>query len=374
MATLLSYAWLEDCAAAVAGKIRAHFAPDGDTDSGQAALRCHAATAGAAAACLLVMRHAPLRLVESADQAQLELTDFDSNDPPAPAESLPRFSLAAWRPQSDTAGRALIMADGSITLIGPDTAAAEKCTGLLLDRGETVIFPWEQANARTALTIGARIRASGASFGAADNIADFIREGELDLLEREVAGHAEQMLRSLVIDTATDPNSRRTAARIARLYLREAFQGRYQPPPAVSRYPVKRGAQGLCALGPVALHSTCAHHFVPVTGQLWMGFIPDGHVIGLSKFSRAAGWLMNRPHIQEDAVIMLADYLEELIRPRGLVIALRASHLCMTWRGVREDKGLGTVSLVTRGDFRETPDLVSQFLQLVRTQEPCGAS
>lgn len=70
------------------------------------------------------------------------------------------------------------------------------------------------------------------------------------------------------------------------------------------------GLDEVYSLGPIAVRSACAHHFVPVTGRMWVGVLPADKLIGISNFVRLANWILSRPHLQEEATVMLADELE----------------------------------------------------------------
>jgi GTP cyclohydrolase IA len=208
-----------------------------------------------------------------------------------------------------------------------------------------------------------RIREAGGVFRANDSIAAYLLPGELAALESEVADKLRGMLDALVIDQS-DPNTIATAERMARMYLQEVFAGRYEKPPRLTDFPNGKELDELYAVGPCEIRSACSHHFCPVEGQLWCGVIPKKRIIGLSKFSRLARWIMCRPQIQEEAVVQLADCLEELLQPRGLAVVMRLRHSCMTWRGVREHNTVMTSS-VTRGIMRESPAARAEFFQLI---------
>ena len=213
-----------------------------------------------------------------------------------------------------------------------------------------------------------RIRRAGRRFHANDNIAEFVDGAEeLAALEREVGQRVEALLRSLVIDTDGDHNSRETASRVARMYLDEVFRGRYAPMPRVTEFPNAERLNELMIIGPVTVRSACSHHLVPILGRLWIGVLPSPgtRLIGLSKYARIADWVMSRPQIQEEAVIQLADLLETRLAPAGLALVLEADHFCMQWRGVKDAEPHMTNS-VMRGAFLENPTLRREFLQLMR--------
>ena len=122
------------------------------------------------------------------------------------------------------------------------------------------------------------------SFLANDNIAAFIQSGELDELEHEVADRVRELLRSLVIDIDNDHNTAETAERVARMYLREVFKGRYHHQPKVASFPNVKQLDEIYTVGPITVRSACSHHLVPIMGNCWIGIKPGDRVIGLSKF------------------------------------------------------------------------------------------
>jgi GTP cyclohydrolase I len=217
-----------------------------------------------------------------------------------------------------------------------------------------------------SVKIRERLRAAGQRFHANDNIAPFIEAGEMDLLLDEVSGKMQDVLASLVIDTQGDGNTAGTARRVARMYLKEVFAGRYTAPPAITEFPNARRLNELIIVGPLTVRSACSHHFCPVIGKLWIGIMPNegSNVIGLSKYARLAEWVLGRPQIQEEAVVQLADLIEEKTRPDGLAVVLQATHYCMAWRGVK-DMESRMVNSIMRGVFLRNAALRREFLSLI---------
>lgn len=204
-------------------------------------------------------------------------------------------------------------------------------------------------------------------FLANDNISAYLRDGELDQLEDEVADKVRDLLRSLVIDIDNDHNTAETAERVARMYLQEVFKGRYLDQPKIASFPNVKKLDEIYTVGPISVRSACSHHLVPILGSCWIGIKPGERVIGLSKFSRVADWVFSRPHIQEEAVLILADEIERLCKPQGLAILVKAQHYCMKWRGVKEPQ-TSMINSVVRGDFRHDPSLKAEFFELVKQQ------
>jgi len=211
-----------------------------------------------------------------------------------------------------------------------------------------------------------RLRAAGQRFHANDNIAGFIRgETELQALERELEGHLQGVLEALVIDTENDHNTQDTARRVARMFVREVFRGRYAEMPPVTEFPNVERLNELMIIGPIAVRSACSHHLVPILGKVWIGVLPSesSNLIGLSKYSRVCDWVMSRPQIQEEAVQQLADLLERLIGPDGLAIVMEADHFCTHWRGVKNDQQM--TNSIMRGAFLTNDSLRKEFLSLI---------
>ena len=214
--------------------------------------------------------------------------------------------------------------------------------------------------------IRSRLLQAKRRFHANDNIAAFIAPGEMDELQREVESKVRELLASLVIDTDNDHNTRETARRVAKMYLTEVFRGRYVAEPPVTEFPNAERLNELMIVGPIAVRSACSHHFCPIMGRLWIGLMPSEHsnLLGLSKYSRLAEWIMSRPQIQEEAVAQLAELLMKRVSPDGLAVVMEADHLCMHWRGVR-DSDSKMVNSVMRGTFLTDPALRREFLSLL---------
>ncbi len=213
-----------------------------------------------------------------------------------------------------------------------------------------------------------RYRLVGADrrYHANDNIAAFIQEGELAELKAEVELQMQGVLEALVIDTDSDHNTGDTAKRVARMFIDEVFRGRYVKPPRVTEFPNAARLNELMIVGPIRVRSACSHHLCPILGKIWIGIMPNEHsnLIGLSKYARICDWIMSRPQIQEEAVIMLADELQDRVKPDGLAIVMEADHFCMHWRGVKDDESMMTNS-VMRGAFLKDSNLRREFLSLL---------
>jgi GTP cyclohydrolase IA len=222
------------------------------------------------------------------------------------------------------------------------------------------------ADTPVSARIRARIKKAKRRFHANDNISAFLEAGDLEALQTEVEERMKGVLESLVIDTTSDHNTRETAKRVAKMYLTEVFHGRYSPVPPVTEFPNASSLNELMIVGPITVRSACSHHFCPIMGRLWIGLMPNEHsnLIGLSKYSRLAEWIMSRPQIQEEAITQMAELLIDKVRPDGLAVVMEADHFCMHWRGVRDNE-TKMINSVMRGSFLKDHTLRREFLSLL---------
>jgi len=222
------------------------------------------------------------------------------------------------------------------------------------------------ADAPVSERIRYRLVSAGCRHHANDNIAAFIQPGELDALQAEVQTKMQEVLKSLVIDTDSDHNTQETAKRVAKMFVREVFGGRYVAPPSITEFPNVSRLNELMIVGPIRVRSACSHHLCPIIGKVWIGLLPNEHsnLIGLSKYVRLTDWVMSRPQIQEEAVTMLANELQERVQPDGLALVMEADHFCMHWRGVKDIESKMSNS-VMRGAFLKDASLRREFLSLI---------
>lgn len=209
-----------------------------------------------------------------------------------------------------------------------------------------------------------RIESANARYHCNDNISDYIKDGELDQLVDEVALKMEDVLQSLVIDTLHDHNTQDTARRVAKMFVKETFSGRYLPVPKVTAFP-NLGYRSLYTTGPISIRSTCAHHFQNIVGRCWVGVVPEKEVIGLSKFNRLVHHICERPQIQEEMTTQIADALKEYAKTPNIAVVVKAEHHCMTQRGVREHEN-DMVTSIMLGAFETDPALKKEFYDILK--------
>lgn len=203
-------------------------------------------------------------------------------------------------------------------------------------------------------------------FFANDTIHEYINEDELASLQDEVQVKCEELLDVLLINREKDHNTKDTGKRMAKMFLHEVMKGRYHAPPKITTFPNAKKLDEIYTIGPIRVRSMCSHHFVPIIGNCWIGIIPTDKVMGLSKFNRLIDWAMSRPQIQEEAIIQIADGLEKMLNPVGLAIVMKAEHMCMCWRGVKDDTTM--TNAVMRGVFGKNPYAKQEFYELIKGQ------
>lgn len=166
---------------------------------------------------------------------------------------------------------------------------------------------------------------------------DPTREGLLDTPGRVVRAFAE------LTDRRGDPSA----------LLKRTFEG--------TDYP----ADEIIAVGPIPFTSICEHHLLPFSGTAWIGYLPneEGGVVGLSKLPRLLDHYAARPQVQERLTTQVADALVEHLDPQAAGCIVRATHTCMSLRGVKKT-GAVMVTSVLRGRFKEEAAMRAEFLGL----------
>lgn len=175
----------------------------------------------------------------------------------------------------------------------------------------------------------------------------------------------EELLDILQIDHRFDHNTRGTPGRVARMLVEETMAGRFTAPPAITAFDNTGHFQDLIVTGPIQVRSTCAHHFMPIYGEAYIGVVPasDGQVIGLSKYDRVVDYFSARPQIQEELVQQIGSHLMETAAPRGLAVRISAVHMCKTHRGVHASHRSRMVTTSYFGIFTHDRPLKDEFLR-----------
>jgi GTP cyclohydrolase I len=155
-----------------------------------------------------------------------------------------------------------------------------------------------------------------------------------------------------------------TPARVTRAF-EEAFVGYAQDPVAALQksFDEIEGYDEMVVLRGVRFESLCEHHIAPILGRAWVAYIPDGRVVGISKLARVVEAYAKRLQIQEKLTAQIANTINDVLMPRGVGVVIRATHHCMTARGVHKpDTDLVTSRML--GCFRDNPQLRQEFLSM----------
>lgn len=170
------------------------------------------------------------------------------------------------------------------------------------------------------------------------------------------AARVERAVRELLVGMGEDPDRdglRATPARVARS-LAELTVGLRQRPEDVLATAFEAGHNELVVVRDIDVYSLCEHHLLPFTGKAHVGYIPaaDGRITGLSKLARLVEVYARRPQVQERLTTQVAEALVRVLRPRGVMVVVECSHLCMEMRGVAK-AGSSTVTSAVRGALRD---------------------
>ena len=168
------------------------------------------------------------------------------------------------------------------------------------------------------------------------------REGSLTALEssRPDRAEAEAAFRT-IIRWAGDDSERdgliETPARAARAF-EEFFAGYRQDPATLLRTTFEEieGYDESVALRGIPFESHCEHHLAPIIGKAWVVYVPNGRVVGISKLARVVECYARRLQIQERMTAQIANTIDDVLRPRGVGVIVKATHHCMTTRGVHK--------------------------------------
>ncbi len=169
-------------------------------------------------------------------------------------------------------------------------------------------------------------------------------------------GRIEKAVREILEAVGDDPDRdglQRTPERVAAMYA-EILVGMHEDPDATLEVTFEHGHDEMILERDIVFFSICEHHMVPFTGKAHVAYIPaeEGRITGLSKLVRLVEVHARRLQVQEKLTTDIADTLERVLQPRGVLVVIEAEHLCISMRGVRAP-GATTVTSAVRGLFRE---------------------
>ena len=187
--------------------------------------------------------------------------------------------------------------------------------------------------------------------------------------QRPSRAEVEAAVRTMIRWTGDDPDReglQETPSRVTRAF--EEFFGGYAQDPAdflAKTFEEVGGYDEMILLRGIRFESHCEHHMAPVIGQAWVGYVPNGRVVGISKLARVVDVFARRLQVQEKMTAQIADTIDRILKPKGVAVVIKASHHCMTTRSVHKpDTDLVTSRML--GCFRDHGQLRQEFMQAVQ--------
>jgi GTP cyclohydrolase IA len=200
------------------------------------------------------------------------------------------------------------------------------------------------------------------------NVQTLVRDKpQLTETERPARSDVEAAVRTMIRWTGDNPDReglRETPSRVARAF-EEFFAGYRQDPVAILQktFDEVEGYNEMITLRGVRFDSHCEHHMAPVVGKAWVAYIPSGRVVGISKLARVVEVYARRLQTQEKMTAQIANIINDVLKPQGVGVIIKASHHCMTTRGVNKvDTDLVTSCML--GCFHDNPATRQEFISL----------
>ncbi|AIQ66804.1 GTP cyclohydrolase I FolE [Paenibacillus graminis] len=179
----------------------------------------------------------------------------------------------------------------------------------------------------------------------------------------QIEYHVEKILELIGEDTGRE-GLLETPARVTRMY-EEIFGGYSIDPREALGVTFDESHEELVIVKDIVYYSQCEHHMAPFFGKVHIGYIPSGRIAGLSKLARLVEAVSRRLQVQERITAQIADIMTEVLNPHGVMVVVEGEHLCMCARGVKKP-GSKTVTMATRGTFREDAAARAEFLALIK--------
>ncbi|TXK47131.1 GTP cyclohydrolase I FolE [Pontibacter qinzhouensis] len=195
-----------------------------------------------------------------------------------------------------------------------------------------------------------------------------LRPDAFDLPDGEkiaiIAAHFEKIMHTLGLDL-TDDSLKGTPLRVAKMYVEEIFSG-INPAnkPLIRRFENKYNYNQMLVERDITVYSSCEHHFVPIIGKAHVAYMPNEHVIGLSKLNRIVQFYARRPQVQERMTMQIANELKQALKTDNVAVLIEADHLCVMSRGVN-DVSSSTITAEYSGLFEEN-QYRNEFLSHIR--------
>lgn len=195
----------------------------------------------------------------------------------------------------------------------------------------------------------------------------FVKTSE-PVIVKPSRAEAEEAVRTLIRWSGDDPERDgliETPARVVKAY-QEYFRGYDQDPEEILKKTFEEieGYDEMIVLRGIRFESHCEHHMAPIIGRAWVGYLPNGRVVGISKLARVVDAFAKRLQIQEKMTAQIANTINDVLQPQGVAVVLKAEHQCMTARGVMKP-GTDLVTSRMLGAFRDNALTRQEFLSMI---------
>ena len=183
---------------------------------------------------------------------------------------------------------------------------------------------------------------------------------KIELIEK----HFREIMHILGLDL-TDDSLQGTPHRVAKMYVNEIFRGlNPDNKPHAKLFQNRFAYNQMLVERNITLYSYCEHHFVPIIGKAHVAYIPDKHVVGLSKLNRIVQYFAKRPQVQERLTMQIAEELKSVLFTDNVAVFIEADHLCVMSRGVN-DVSSSTITTEFSGLFQQE-QYRNEFLAYIR--------
>jgi len=179
----------------------------------------------------------------------------------------------------------------------------------------------------------------------------------------QIAPHVAEILKLLGLDAEADPELRRTPERVAQLYL-ELFRGITEPPPDIGLIENPQPSDDMILVRDLPVYSLCCHHLLPFFGQAHIATVPRAKIAGFSGLARVVRHMGRQPQLQERMTNAVADHLQAVLEPAGVIVYVQARHLCLEMRGERVPGWVETTA--SRGVFQSGPLREEFFVRIIK--------
>jgi GTP cyclohydrolase I len=179
----------------------------------------------------------------------------------------------------------------------------------------------------------------------------------------DLAAHVESMLGTLGEDPQRE-GLLKTPERVAKAYQFLTHGYAMDPKSILEQALFAEEYDQMILVKDIEVYSLCEHHMLPFFGKAHVAYIPNGHIVGLSKIPRTVDVFARRLQVQERLTIQIRDAIDEVLKPLGTAVVIEARHMCMMMRGAEKQNSMTTTSAMS-GEFRDHHRTRAEFMRLI---------